>query len=508
MPILRHFYPVLRPVRLVAWLLLASLLLPSAGVLAVGVHATLPALGDTERTVLSPVMERRLGERIMRDIRREQAYIDDEVVAEYLNNLGQSLIELSPDVRGEAGYDYLFFALRDPTLNAFALPGGFIGFHSGLIMAAESESELASVFAHEIGHVAQRHIARIIGEQQNNSMIQLASMLLGAVVATAAKSTDGAIAAAMGGAGLAVQRQLDFSRMAEREADRIGLEILSRGGYDTSGMVGFFARMQHANRNVDHGMPSVLMTHPLTTERIADIEARIRGTRYRQRADSPDFNLIRARVRVLQNSHAQGARDNAVYFENLLRQNDPDDVRAGHYGLALVALKQQAYAKSWQHLHAGKAVVPVASTLAYAQLEAELLLAERKYPQAISFLERAREQFPVSRAVVHQYAEALMAGGRLVQAQDYLREQVRMYRQDDKLLYTLARVYERKGKRALQHMALADAYALTGSLPAALEQLAIARRMKDATFYDLSVIDAREKELRRQWDNDKADGLG
>jgi len=143
-------------------------------------HAqSLPSLGDTEREALSPLMERKLGEQIMREIKRNRDYLSDAPLQEYLNNLGASLLTVRPEARGEAQYDFFFFAVRDPMLNAFALPGGFIGVHSALVLAAQNESELASVMAHEIGHVAQRHIARMLGKQKQDMLIPLAAMVWG-----------------------------------------------------------------------------------------------------------------------------------------------------------------------------------------------------------------------------------------------------------------------------------------------------------------------------------------
>ncbi|RZJ84557.1 MAG: M48 family peptidase, partial [Massilia sp.] len=183
----------------------------------------LPTLGDSARQDLSPVIERKLGEEIMRDVRRDSSYLDDDQITEYLNNLGNALLSSVPGARGETNLDFTFFAMRDPNLNAFALPGGFIGAHTGLIVAAQKESELAGVMAHEIGHVSQRHIARMIGQQKQDVLLPLASMILAALAAKA--SPDAAMGVLMGGQGLAVQRQLNFSREAEREADRVGFQI-------------------------------------------------------------------------------------------------------------------------------------------------------------------------------------------------------------------------------------------------------------------------------------------
>ncbi|HEU4851869.1 MAG TPA: M48 family metalloprotease, partial [Telluria sp.] len=223
-------------------------LYPFAGAAAQSVTAgsNLPVLGDTARSALSPVLERRLGETIMHDIRRNPDYLDDAPILEYLNNFGTTLLSAVPGGRGETNSDFFFFAVRDPMLNAFALPGGFIAVHSGLLLAAQTESELASVVSHEIGHVTQRHIARQIGKQNEGALIPLAAMVLAALAAKS--SPDAAMGVLLGGQGLAIQQQLDFSREAEREADRVGFQIMGGAGFDTTGMVAFFQRMQAATK--------------------------------------------------------------------------------------------------------------------------------------------------------------------------------------------------------------------------------------------------------------------
>ncbi|HEV2611121.1 MAG TPA: M48 family metalloprotease, partial [Noviherbaspirillum sp.] len=245
---------------------------PVAVVPTVTSAQNLPSLGDADRQELSPLTERRLGEQIMHQIRRNKDYLDDAPVTEYLNNFGATLLAARPEARGEAAYDFFFFAVRDPMLNAFALPGGFIGVHSALVLAAQNESELASVVAHEIGHVSQRHIARMLGKQRQDALIPLAAAVLAALAASS--SPDASAALLMGGQGMAIQRQLNFSREAEREADRIGLQMLRDAGYDTSGALAFFTRMQTATRAYNDSAPAYLRSHPLTTERMADIQAR------------------------------------------------------------------------------------------------------------------------------------------------------------------------------------------------------------------------------------------
>jgi predicted Zn-dependent protease len=471
--------------------LIASQSLPAAPAAA----QNLPTLGGSEREDLSPLMERKLGEQIMRDIRRDRDYLNDAPTLEYLNGFGNSLVDARPEVRGEAGFDFFFFAVRDPALNAFALPGGFIGVHSGLLLAAQSESELASVLAHEIGHVSQRHIARMLGNQKQDMLIPLAAMVLGALAARS--SPDVAMATMMGGQGYAMQRQLNFSRDAEREADRVGLQILAEGGFDTSGMVAFFGRLQTATRAYSDNAPAYLQSHPLTTERIADIQARIRDQRYRQRADSIDFQLIRARVRVLQDPSAQGLREAAAQFESQLQQKSRAQTAAAKYGLAFIALKQGKNEQAQSLLDEARTAA-LKNSAPLAALGIEARMAAGQTALALKESQAARTAYPLSRGFAMQYADALTASGKNDEAVRFLREQAQLYRSDVEVQEHLARAYAAAGKQALQHMALAEAYALKGALPAALDQLGIARKAPDASFYDQSIIDAREREFQER----------
>lgn len=474
---------------------------PSAPGLGTAIAQTLPNLGDTERAELPPQVERRLGEQIMRDIRRDRDYLDDAPVIEYLNNFGNSLVAVRPEARGEAGYDYFFFAVRDSMLNAFALPGGFIGVHSALMLAAQNESELASVLAHEIGHVAQRHIARMLGQQRQDSLIPLAAAVLAALAARGSPDTSAALL--MGGQGVALQRQLNFSRDAEREADRIGLQILRDAGFDTSGMIAFFGRMQTATRGYTDAAPAYLRSHPLTTERIADIQARTRDQRYRQRADSLDFHLVRARLRVLQDMSAQGGRDAITAFDTQLQQKTRPQIVSALYGKAFAAFRQGEYARAQSLLQEATAAaqgpsVPVQNPV-LTSLSIDIKLAANQAAEALKEADAARQKFPLSRGIARQYADALIAADRLDEAVSYLRDQTQLYRQEPKLHEQLAKAYAAQGKQALQHLALAEAYALQGSVPTAIEQLGIARRSPDASFYDQAVIDAREREFKARW---------
>lgn len=465
----------------------------------------LPTLGDAERGTLSPQMERRLGERIMRDIVRDPDYLDDAPTLEYMNEFGNGLLAAQPELRGETDFNFSFFVVRDPMLNAFALPGGFIAVHSALLLAAQTESELASVVAHEIGHVTQRHIARQLGQQKQDALIPLAGAILAALMVRA--NPDAATAALAGSQGLAIQRQLNFSRDAEREADRVGLQIMRAAGYETAGMIAFFGRMQTATRAYTD-VPAFLNSHPLTTERIADITERTRDLRYRQHADNPDFQLIRARMRVLQDDSAQGLRDASEFFSAQLAQKNRQVTIAADYGLALIALKRSDAAKAQTLLQEARALNarrPDAMSSVLDYLAIDIALAAGKTAEAVKLAETARNRFPLSRGLARRYADTLLAAARADDAIAYLRDQVQLYRSEAALQDLLAKAYSIKGKLTLQHVALAESYAQNGSLPAALDQLGIARKSADASFYDLSLIDAREREFQQRWRDELAE---
>lgn len=440
----------------------------------------LPDLGDVAVDELSPAQERQIGEEIMREVRTDPAWLNDPEVEEYINNLGRRLATAS----AEPARFFEFFVIRDGTLNAFALPGGYIGVHTGLILAAQSESELAGVLGHEIGHVTQRHIAQLIGKQKQMSMMMLAS-LLAAVAASNSRVGEAALAA--GAAGTS-QAQLGYSRDFEREADRVGLQTLDAAGFDVRGMAGFFERLQRASRLYENNAPAYLRTHPLTTERIADMENRVMSMRYRQVPDSSDFRYVRARLRAQSLSAAEAVQT----FSGLL-ENSPNDASL-RYGLALAQLRMGRLddaARTLDELRRRAEASPFIATLG-----GEIAMARHDAGTAIKTLTAARRAFPASMSVVYALADAQIDGGRASDAEQNLRRALTGRGEDLRLWGLLARANAALGKRTAQHRAQAEVYALQGGYRAAIEQLELARRNGDGDFYELSAVDARLREIR------------
>jgi len=474
-----------------AFLLLAGLMAWAAYAVA----QPLPELGDAAGTAIAPHVERRIGESIVREIRyRDPAYLDDPEVNAYLDSLGRRLLAAN----SAAQQDFEFFAMRDPAINAFALPGGFIGVHTGLLSAAASESELASVLAHEIAHVTQRHIARLIGAQQQ---MQLPSMVaLAAAILLGASRPDlaaGAAAAAQGGM---IQQQLSYTREFEREADRIGYRSLLDAGFDARAMPGFFEKMQRYGRLGDDGsVPSYLRTHPMTTERIADAQGRAANAPYRQYLDSLDFHLVRAKLRA----EAGEPRDAVAAFDAAVRERRFANEMAARYGLVVARLRARQLPEARSALTALRETG--AASLMIETLAARVQQASGDNAGALDTLAQALRRYPGRLPVVYAYAEALQQAGRQAEALAVLADPVRRHPEDARLRALQARAHAGLGQRLLQHQAQAELYVLRGSVPAAIEQLQLAKAAGDGNFYELSAVEARLKELRTRHEQDVRD---
>ena len=455
----------------------------------------LPTLGEAGAEDMTPLQERQLGEQIMVEVRQDSQYLPDPDATEYLNRLGYELVAASQ----ARHIDFEFFLMRDPMINAFALPGGFIGVHSGLILLSQGESELASVMAHEIGHVQQRHIARMIAHQKESMAIAIGSILLALLASRA--GGDAAQAALAVGQGAAISRQLSFSRDNEREADRVGFDILVNAGFDPRAMAAFFTRMQNGTRIYESIAPAYLRTHPMTVERISDIQGRLNGVRARLRPDSLDFDLVRARLRLLQDDTRQGATDTVTYYTDQIQRQTASDEVAAYYGLSLGQLRLKQNRSALESALTARHGTPVPSAILDKQVAEASFQAARDDTEREAALKLARDataRFPLSSLTAIEYADLLQRVGRHRQAVDYLRNQLALTHSDPRYFRMLASSHAALQQKTLQHQATAEMYVLQGAVPLAVEQLRLARSAADADFYTMSEVDARLRQLRVQ----------
>lgn len=467
----------------------------------------LPTLGQSSAADLSPAMERKLGERVMREIRADPDYVNDLLLSDYVNALGSKLVSATRKVGIDASQSFEFFVVRDAAINAFSLPGGFIGINTGLIVTTRTESELASVVGHETGHVLQHHIARMLGQQAQNSWIALGGLLLGLLAGIGARSSDLGMGIAMGGQGLAVDRQLRFSRDAEREADRVGFQLLQAAGFDTYAMPTFFERLQRADSINEAGVPEYVRTHPLTTERIADMLNRSRTAGYRQPEQSPEYAFVRARSLVLQQKSASDFAAIADAQRTAIRTQTAPNVAGAWYAVALAEVKQRRWEPARDALERARTAFGGTGpgTPSLAVLASDIARLSGKPDEALRIATQARAAFPLSQAADMAYADALIASQRVPEATKFLQSQVERYRSEPIWWRALAGAWAAGGKRARQHEALAEQYALQGQWMAAVSQLKLARDAGDADFYELSTIDAKLHEFQRRYKEDKED---
>jgi predicted Zn-dependent protease len=341
----------------------------------------------------------------------------------------------------------------------------------------------------------------MVGQQKQDIFIPLAGAILGILVAGKGNA-DISSALIAGSQGLSMQRQLSFSRDAEREADRVGLQTLEEAGFDPVGMAHFLRRLETSMRGYTDNMPAYLRTHPLTSERIADVEARVREKTKSRHLDSLDFYLLKARVLVLQDLRIQGLQAAQDFFEKQLLSQQRLSMVAAKYGLAYVALKMGDPLKAQRLLDEAKVASLSEGNKMIESLQLEILLSS-DYPagmmkdmqtKALLMAESTRQRFPDSAGILIQYITALNVNGRYEVAMMLLRHQAQKEPNEAQWQKLLAKTYAFMGKVTLQHIALAQAYANSGLLSQALEQLTIARKSNDAVFQDLAIIDARQRE--------------
>ena len=361
----------------------------------------LPDMGSPADAILSSNEESQLGRAIMRSIRNSGQVVEDPLINEYINEIGNRIAAQTND--GEQ--DYTFFVIEDQRINAFALPGGYIGVHTGLIEATRSEDELAGVLAHEIAHVNQRHIARAIHASSRQSLLTTA-MMLGALIAGVVGGDPDIVQAGMAVAqGTAVQQQINFTRANEYEADRVGIAALADAGFDPYGMASFFEVMsRQTTRAPDERAPAFLMTHPVTTARIAEARNRARSYPHIRSDDTISYSIAKTRLSV---SRMDTPAESVAYFEKRSYDNQNNIER---YGRALAYVRNEQY---WSALDILKDLVDKdPKVIAYHIALGETLVALDQPRDALEAFEHALTLFPRNVPLVISYGERLLELGK------------------------------------------------------------------------------------------------
>ncbi len=478
----------------------------------------LPNLGDGSGGALTPAAERRLGERVMREVRRDPDYLDDWLARDYLNSIAAKLsAAAAAQFIGGERPDFDLFPMRDAQINAFSLPGGFIGVNSGLVIMTRTESELASVLGHEMGHVLQRHIARMLGANEKTGYAALASMLVGVLAGVLAHSGDLGSAIAIGGQAYAVDNQLRFSRGAEREADRVGFQLLAAAGYDPYGMPAFFERLEHATMG-DAAVPEYVRTHPLTIDRIADMDDRARRVPYRQPRQSPEYAFVRARLRILQIRTPSDIAIEVARMRNEIDQRVAPNVAANWYGIALGQLRLEHFAEADAALKEartrfaqteqdeGEKDEAALSTPSLDVLGAEIARRAGRTDDALRLAQVAQQRWPASHAAIIAHLQALLAAKRFGEAQALARRQAESDPAQPDWWSYLAQAAQGSGDTVLRRRAQAEKLALDGAWPSAIRQLREARDDRAVTFYDQSIIIARLHDFEQRYKDEQKDG--
>jgi predicted Zn-dependent protease len=496
--------------------LAAALLITAVPVPTANAQVRLPSLGESASDEVTVAAEKRLGEQVMREIRRDPAYLDDPVLLAYLQSIWQPLVaaarqrgELSADVATVFAWES--FLVRDRSVNAFALPGGYVGVHLALIALTASADELASVLAHELSHVTQRHIARSIVTSQRQGMLAMAGLILGVIAASRSNNVDAAQAAIVGSQAAAMQAQLNFSRDMEREADRIGFGVLQQAGFAPAGMAAMFEKLDQANRINDSGAFPYLRSHPLTLERVA--EARTRASGAAPRSAGPtrlEHQLMQARARVLMDPTAQ-ARRRLQDLDVDAAAATPRERLGALYTSAAASMLLRDFARA-ERAWADGARQGVAALgpdeararQAWSMLGAELALEQGDAALAAQRLGNLADAG--SRPLLLLQSQIAAAQGRpevLRRQAELLQAWVTEHRNDATAWSALSQCADGLGQKLRAVRAQAESHAAIGDLPGAIDRLRAGQRLARSggvpqDFIESSVIDARLRELEAQ----------
>ncbi len=456
-----------------------------AGAVAHAQASRLPDLGDASGGLLTPSEELELGRSLLREVRRVMPLVDDPEIAFYIDALGSRLVSHAPDASGT----FHFLAIEDSQVNAFAMPGGIVGIHTGLIGATRDEAELAAVVAHEIAHVTQRHIARMYARGRDINFATGLAILAG--ILAASLDPELGQAAITGGLAFGMQSQLDYTRSNEAEADRVGIQILAATGFDPHAMADFFERMQELSRGAHDAVPEYLRTHPVTLGRISDARGRAEQMSGNfSRDDTGLFPWMQARARALKEPRRSIAAHDAT--------SDPDPVQVYEAMVAHLELGQTDSASALlESIPAGEA-----PTLTLALAEVSLLRRQDRFDQALSLLADLNAIYPEHPVIRRVRAMTLHEAGEHIDAVRIADELLRRQATPDPALLRLkADAADAAGRIAVSREAMAEYFFHRGQYSEAMRQFEDALTASDATNRDRERIEHKRDTARQVADD-------
>jgi predicted Zn-dependent protease len=452
-------------------------------------RVNLPELGNSASNVLSNAEEREYAEGLIRQMRAYELLIEDPLINDFFSDMGFNLVSRSD--QPEAAFS--FVVLDQDAINAFAAPGGVIALHSGLILLADTQDEVAGVLSHEIAHITQLHMYRAFEKGKTMNIIAMLAMM-GLILASGG---DGQVitGAVMGAQAAAAQAQINFTRHNEVEADRVGIRTLAAADYDPQGMADFFSKMGQTSRANGEGPPEFLRTHPVSVNRIAEAESRIQNLPPVEAAEGRQFYIVQARLRALLEKDPNKA---IKHFKTELEKPLTDARKNGNlYGLAIARQRNAEYDKAGAILSDLLEKEP--SRLAFQLQMADLHLKRGQHEQAISALSDLYHSFPGNKAIAIEYGRALLDQNKPEQAETasvVLRQQL-VKGENDPALYALyAQAANIAGDKVRSTEAIAESYYQRGGTEEAITQLERLTRQSDLDYYQRARISARLMELR------------
>lgn len=446
----------------------------------------LPDLGTAAVNTFSLEKETVYGDAYMRVIRSSAPMLNDPVLTQYLTELGNKLVAHATGVKTP----FYFFLLRNDEINAFAFFGGHVGVHTGLFLNADNESQIASVLGHEITHVTQRHLARSLEAQNKSSTATIAGML-GAILLTIAAPQAGMAALATTQA-LATQAKINFTRLHEKEADRIGMQIMVDAGFDPNGASDFFAKLATRYRFTTKP-PQMLLTHPLPESRIT--EARNRAAQYPHRyiPDNINFQLAKARIQVRFSNYSEEAA--LSLFDQQLKKKTYTFKDAALYGKALALFKAKRFSEAEDIIDA--LLKGDKSNLFYIDTKTDLLVQKDAFDQAITFLEAQHELKPSSQVINTNLAHVYIESGKASKSIPLLEELIFLDKQNQLPFFLLSDAYQKTGNKAMEHFVKAESMALGANYKGAIDQLNFAYRLSEEDPLQLARIEARIRQFKQ-----------